>query len=58
MERDYAIVGIAHRLSTVKNADRIYTVEAGEIIETGSHEELINEAGQYADLYAIQSQSG
>ncbi|MUV85132.1 ATP-binding cassette domain-containing protein [Natronomonas sp. CBA1123] len=58
MERDYAIVGIAHRLSTVKNADRIYTVEAGEIIETGSHEELINEEGQYADLYAIQSQSG
>jgi subfamily B ATP-binding cassette protein MsbA len=58
MERDYAIVGIAHRLSTVKNADRIYTVDTGEIIETGCHEDLINEGGQYADLYAIQSQSG
>jgi len=58
MERDYAMVGIAHRLSTVKNADRIYTVDDGEIIETGRHEELIDNGGQYADLYAIQSQSG
>jgi len=57
MERDYAMVGIAHRLSTVQNADRIYTVDDGEIIETGRHEELIDNGGQYADLYAIQSQS-
>ena len=57
MDRDYAMVGIAHRLSTVKNADRIYTVEAGEIIETGGHEELIDNGGQYAELYAIQSKS-
>ncbi len=55
MDREYAMVGIAHRLSTVKNADRIYTVEAGEIIETGEHEELIDNGGQYAELYAIQS---
>jgi subfamily B ATP-binding cassette protein MsbA len=58
LERDYAMVGIAHRLSTVKNADRIYSVDAGEIIEAGRHEELIDEGGQYAELYAIQSQSG
>ena len=58
MERDYLMVGIAHRLSTVKNADRIYTVDEGEIIETGRHEELIDNGGQYAELYAIQSQSG
>jgi subfamily B ATP-binding cassette protein MsbA len=58
MERDYAIVGIAHRLSTVTNADRIYTVDEGEIIETGRHEELIDNGGRYAELYAIQSQSG
>ncbi|OVE83133.1 ABC transporter ATP-binding protein [Natronolimnobius baerhuensis] len=55
MDREYAMVGIAHRLSTVKNANRIYTVEAGEIIETGKHEELIDNGGQYAELYAIQS---
>jgi len=58
MERNYAMVGIAHRLSTVKNADRIYTVDDGEIIETGRHEELIDNDGQYAELYAIQSQGG
>jgi subfamily B ATP-binding cassette protein MsbA len=58
MERDYAIVGIAHRLSTVKNADRIYTVSNGEIIETGRHEELVDNGGQYAELYAIQSKGG
>jgi subfamily B ATP-binding cassette protein MsbA len=58
MERDYAIIGIAHRLSTVKNADRIYTVSNGEIIETGRHEELVDNGGQYAELYTIQSQGG
>jgi subfamily B ATP-binding cassette protein MsbA len=56
MDREYAMVGIAHRLSTVKNADRIYTISQGEITETGRHEELIDNGGQYAELYAIQSQ--
>jgi subfamily B ATP-binding cassette protein MsbA len=55
MERDYAMIGIAHRLSTVKNADRIYSVVDGEIVETGQHEELIENDGQYAKLYTIQS---
>jgi len=55
MDRDYGIVAIAHRLSTVKNADRIYTIEQGEIIEQGSHNELLSNDGEYAELYAIQS---
>jgi subfamily B ATP-binding cassette protein MsbA len=55
MDRDYGIIAIAHRLSTVKNADTIYTLDDGEIIESGSHEELLKDEGEYAELYAIQS---
>jgi len=56
MDREYGIVAIAHRLSTVKNADRIYTLDDGEIIEKGTHGELLADDGEYAELYAIQSQ--
>ncbi|MDB2253415.1 ABC transporter ATP-binding protein [Halorubrum ezzemoulense] len=55
MDRDYAIVTIAHRLSTVKNADRIYTVEQGQVTEIGTHDELVKEGGKYSELYEIQS---
>lgn len=54
MDHEYAIMAIAHRLSTVENADRIYTVEAGEITEAGSHDELIAHDGTYAELHGIQ----
>ena len=56
MDRDYAMIAIAHRLSTVENADRIYTMADGEITEVGSHGELLENGGQYANLYAIQAQ--
>ena len=55
MDREYIIVTIAHRLSTVKNADRIYTVDSGEISEVGEHGELVDNDGKYAELYAIQA---
>jgi subfamily B ATP-binding cassette protein MsbA len=54
MDRDYALVAIAHRLSTVKNADRIYTVEDGRITDVGAHDELLDDDGLYAELYATQ----
>jgi ATP-binding cassette subfamily B protein len=45
---------IAHRLSTVREADQILVVEAGRIVERGSHTELLAAAGLYAELYRTQ----
>jgi ABC-type multidrug transport system fused ATPase/permease subunit len=45
---------IAHRLSTVKNADRILVVHKGEIWEEGRHDELLARGGLYARLYELQ----
>ena len=42
---------IAHRLSTVRNADSIFVIEHGEIIERGNHEELLSQCGRYYQLY-------
>lgn len=56
MDRDYAMIVIAHRLSTVMNADKIYAVKDGEIVESGSHDDLISQEGTYSDLYETQVQ--
>ena len=45
---------IAHRLSTIRNADRILVLKAGEIIEMGSHDELMHQHGFYYDLFISQ----
>jgi len=48
------VLVIAHRLSTVRNADRIIYLKDGKILEEGSHEELLKKNGEYAKLYRLQ----
>lgn len=45
---------VAHRLSTIKNADRIAVISGGMVVEEGSHTELIDKGGEYAKLYELQ----
>ncbi|MBO6573981.1 MAG: ABC transporter ATP-binding protein [Rhodothermales bacterium] len=53
-DEDLATIIIAHRLSTVQNADRILVLDGGRLVESGSHAELIEEKGLYARLYELQ----
>ena len=46
---------ISHRFSTVRMADRILVLDQGELIEIGSHEELLNKGGRYAELFNLQA---
>ena len=53
--KDKTVFVIAHRLSTIRNADKIVVINAGELVELGTHEELMNiENGQYKALYEMQ----
>ena len=46
---------ISHRFSTVRMADRILVLENGQVVEAGSHEELVASAGRYAELFELQA---
>jgi ATP-binding cassette subfamily B protein len=52
------VVVVAHRLSTVKNADQIIVLDNGEIVESGNHQELVNKKGAYFDLVRNQLELG
>jgi ATP-binding cassette subfamily B protein len=47
---------VAHRLSTIQHVDKIIVLQKGEIIETGTHQELLKQRGQYYKLYQLQDQ--
>jgi ATP-binding cassette subfamily B protein len=49
---------IAHRLSTIRKADKIIVLDKGEIVEAGTHEELITSRGFYYKLYQLQFDKG
>jgi len=53
LEKRTAII-IAHRLSTIRNVDRILVLKRGELVESGSHEQLLQQEGLYAALYKLQ----
>ncbi len=54
LERDKTVIFISHRLSTTRLADRIYMLEDGQIVESGSHEELMRQNGKYAQMFQLQ----
>jgi subfamily B ATP-binding cassette protein HlyB/CyaB len=55
LTRGRTVFIIAHRLSTVRRADRIITIDRGRLIEDGTHDELIKTGGRYASLCRLQA---
>jgi subfamily B ATP-binding cassette protein MsbA len=52
--QDKTVIVIAHRLSTIRRADNIFVIQDGSIVESGKHEELMQEDGLYAELHNLQ----
>lgn len=55
LKKDRTVIVIAHRLSTVRNADIIYVLENGSVVESGNHESLLDIEGVYSKLWSVQT---
>lgn len=55
LSRGKTAILISHRFSTVRMADRILVLENGQVVEAGSHEELVSSGGRYAELFELQA---
>ena len=55
LKKDRTVIVIAHRLSTVRNADIIYVLENGSVVESGNHESLLDIQGVYSKLWSVQT---
>ena len=55
LKKDRTVIVIAHRLSTVRNADIIYVLENGSVVESGNHESLLDMEGVYSKLWSVQT---
>ena len=58
LRQSQTTVLVSHRVSTARHADRILVIDDGQIIESGSHSELINKRGYYAELERVQREGG
>ena len=58
LSRDRTTIIIAHRLATVKKADRIVVIDEGQIVDIGTHDQLVGKGGLYAHLARLQFTDG
>ena len=58
LRQDQTTLLVSHRVSTARHADRIVVIDAGRIIESGKHDELLANQGYYAELERVQREGG